>query len=88
MVDEGPLKAACDFFDFLPGTCLPLLLPGTERTPIVIRAARGFSSSSSSSSSSMSSASLNEDEETLRFFAGLCCETSLNSEDAGERATL
>ena len=85
LVDEEPLRAACDFFDFLPGTCLPLLLPGTERTPTVIRAARGLSSSSSSS---MSSASLNEDEETLRFFAGLLCEISLNKDDAGDRARL
>lgn len=87
LVDNEPLRAACDFFDFLPGTCLPLLLPGTERTPTVIRAARGLSSSSSSSSS-MSSASLNEDEETLRFFAGLWCEISLNKDDAGDRARL
>jgi hypothetical protein len=85
LVDEEPLRAACDFFDFLPGTCLPLLLPGTERTPTVTRAARGLSSSSSSS---MSSASLNEDEETLRFFAGFWCEISLNKDDAGDRARL
>jgi hypothetical protein len=89
LVEEAPLRAACDFFDFLPGTCLPLLLPGPERTPTVIRVARGLSSSSSSSSSSSrSSASLNEDEETLRFFAGLWCETSLNRDDAGDRARL
>ena len=78
--------ALLDCFDFFPGGCLPVLLPGIDRAPLMIRAARGLSSSSSSSLL-LPSSSLKEDKDARRFFA-VCGGRSLNTEESGDAAML
>lgn len=84
----APPAMVCDFFDFFPGACFPILFPVTDRVPIVIREARGWSSSSSSSSSSFSSASLSEEEEETRLFFGGRGGGSLKMDEVGDWGTL
>lgn len=83
-VFSTPFMRTEDCFDFFPGGCFPLLFPGTERVPLIIRAAKGLFSSSSSSSLLLPSSLLKEDEDIRRFFDG----RSLDIEVSGDTGTL